>query len=162
MFEYLSDQIDLGAITVRNVELFTPNARQKQLTLRNSIQEQIKAYGDKDMIDFVVRNLLSNAIKFTGADGIVEISVTQHGNDVTVTVADSGIGISEKMMSRLFRIDATCQQTGTAGEKGTGLGLILCKEFIEKNGSAIQVESEVGKGTTMRFTLPGRRVTNPA
>jgi signal transduction histidine kinase len=154
MFEYRPCRIDLWVIIAKNIELFTPNARQKQITLRQSVQEQTTASGDYEMIDFIVRNLLSNAVKFTRTDGIIDVSATPHENDVTVAIADTGIGISEKMLARLFRIDATCQRAGTADDKGTGLGLILCKEFLEKHDSAIQVESEVGKGTTMRFTLP--------
>jgi signal transduction histidine kinase len=106
------------------------------------------------MIDAVIRNLVSNAIKFTGAGGTVEISSQSTNNLVEIAVSDTGAGISEENMEKLFRIDVKHISIGTAGEKGSGLGLLLCKELIEKNGGKIKVESEEGKGTTFRFTLP--------
>ena len=125
-----------------------------QIMLTNLIQEEIPVAVDVMMIDTVVRNLLSNAIKFTEAGGTVAISATHDEQTVTVRVADTGIGISAETLPNLFRIDAKYQRSGTAGEKGTGLGLILCKEFMEKHGGKIWAESEVGKGTTIWFTLP--------
>ena len=112
------------------------------------------AYADHNMVDTVVRNLLSNALKFTDAGGIVEVSGQQNEGFVEITVSDTGIGMSQKEMDKLFRIDMKYTNVGTAGEKGTGLGLILCKELIEKNGGQIRVESEIGKGTRFTFTLP--------
>jgi signal transduction histidine kinase len=111
-------------------------------------------YADIEMVDTVVRNLLINAIKFTPADGEVTITAAQTAHDVCVTVADTGIGISPNKIAQLFRIDERIQRDGTNGEKGTGLGLILCKEFVEKPGGGIWAESEPGKGTRVMFTLP--------
>jgi signal transduction histidine kinase len=102
----------------------------------------------------VVRNLISNALKFTHAGGTIDISTRQEGISIEVSVSDTGIGIAQKHLPKLFRIETTYKRLGTAREKGTGLGLILCKELVEKNGGRIWVESEVGKGTTFRFTLP--------
>ena len=154
MIEAIPSEVPIGAFAERNITLLAPNAAQKQITLTNLIQAEIPVAVDVMMIDTVVRNLLANAIKFTEAGGAVAISATQDGDTVTVRVADTGIGIPPEKLLNLFRIDAKCRREGTAGEKGTGLGLILCKEFVEKNDGRIWVESEVGKGTTFTFTLP--------
>jgi len=154
MIEAIPSEVPIGAFAERNITLLAPNAAQKQITLTNLIQAEIPVAVDVMMIDTVVRNLLANAIKFTEAGGTVTISATHDEQTVTVMVADTGIGIPPEKLANLFRIDAKCQRTGTAGEKGTGLGLILCKEFVERNGGRIGVESEVGKGTTFTFTLP--------
>lgn len=152
--DYLPQSIDIELVVARNIEILTPNAEQKQIMLKNSLQEELSVDVDIHMLDTVIRNLLSNAIKFTEAGGTVEISATHDENTVSVTVSDTGIGIPEEKLPDLFRIDAKSQREGTAGEKGTGLGLILCKEFIEKHGGKIWAESNVGKGTTFTFTLP--------
>ena len=136
----------------------TPNAEQKHITLTSSIEEKILAYVDIEMIDTVLRNLISNALKFTNAGGRVTISATQDEQYVEVSVSDTGIGIDEKFLSKLFRIDASFHRKGTAGEKGTGLGLILCKDLTEKNGGRIWVESRMGGGSTFKFTLPYKEV----
>jgi signal transduction histidine kinase len=154
MIDYLLQPIDLRLLIARNIEILTPNAEQKQVTFQNSLQEEISVDVDLHMLDTVVRNLLSNAIKFTEVGGTIKISATHDENTVNVAVSDTGIGIPEEKLSDLFRIDAKSQREGTAGEKGTGLGLILCKEFIEKHGGKIWAESKVGKGTTFTFTLP--------
>jgi signal transduction histidine kinase len=154
IIEYFPLPVDLHLIFAKNIALFIPTAKQKQITLRSSIQERMVLYADINMLDTVVRNLLSNAIKFTEPSGTVEVSATPGESHVTVAVSDTGIGIHNEKLPKLFRIDAKYQRTGTAGEKGTGLGLILCKEFVEKHDGRIWVESEVGKGTTVRFTLP--------
>jgi len=151
--DYLPQPIDIGLIVARNIEILMPNAQQKKITLTNSIQEEISVSVDIHMLDTVVRNLLSNAIKFTEAGGTIEISATHAEDTFKVAVSDTGIGIPEEKLPGLFRIDAKTQREGTAGEKGTGLGLILCKEFVEKHGGRIWAESEVGKGTIFTFTL---------
>ena len=150
----LPQEIPLGTIVSQNLELAQLQALQKQITLTNLIQDKMVVFGDIHMIDTIVRNLLSNALKFTRAGGGVELSATQDAQTVTVMVTDAGIGIPPEKLANLFRIDVKCQRPGTAGEKGTGLGLILCKEFVERNGGRIWVESAVGKGTTVYFTLP--------
>ena len=153
VIEYHPQYIDIREIVARNITLFTSLAQQKQITLRNVIEEDISAYADTNMIDAVIRNLLSNAIKFTHPGGHIEIAATQDETSVEISVSDNGIGIGEKGLQKLFRIDAKYKQLGTARERGTGLGLILCKEFIEKHGGRIWIESEVEKGSTFRFTL---------
>jgi signal transduction histidine kinase len=106
------------------------------------------------MINSVIRNLVTNALKFTDKDKKVEIKVQPLEKQIAVSIVDEGVGIHPENMERLFRIDEKFKSTGTAGEKGTGLGLIICREFVEKNGGEIKVESQPGQGTTFSFTVP--------
>jgi signal transduction histidine kinase len=112
-------------------------------------------FADKHMFDTIIRNLLSNAIKFTLRGGKIEVaaSVTNQ-NCVIVQIKDSGIGMPSELIGKLFNLNEKNSRKGTDGEPSTGLGLFLCKEFIEKHGSKILVESEVGKGSTFSFMLP--------
>lgn len=113
-----------------------------------------RVLADKTMIDKVCRNLLSNAIKFTPARGEIEIHTADDGPDVTVAIQDTGTGISDQITEGLFRLDKKTATRGTFGETGSGMGLILCKEMIERQGGRIKVFSEQGKGTTCQFWLP--------
>ena len=153
---FYPQQIDINEVLHRNLVLLEPNAKQKRITLKSSIQEKTFAYVDERVVDAVIRNLISNALKFTRTDGHVEVAVTQDERSLKVSVSDTGIGISSDDLPKLFRIDEKYRDSGTAGEIGTGLGLILCKELIEKSGGNIWAESEVGKGTTFSFTLPSK------
>ncbi len=154
LIEYAPRHVPLQKVIERNMALLMPMADQKQISLHSSIEEPISMYGDTNMVDTVVRNLLSNALKFTHSGGLVDVAATQDETMVEISVSDSGIGIDQKHIPKLFRIDVKFKQLGTAREKGTGLGLLLCKEFVEKHGGKLWIESEVGKGTTCRFTLP--------
>jgi len=114
-------------------------------------------YADVNMLTTIIRNLVSNAIKFTPSGGEIVISARQfekEPNFVYISVKDSGVGISEENQSKLFKIDKSFTTLGTHQERGTGLGLILVKEFVEKHGGKIWVESELGKGSVFSFTLP--------
>ena len=155
--DYFPQQLEIHELIRNTVQLFSPNAEQKQISLVNTVKEPVYAVGDGKMIDTVIRNLLSNAIKFTHPGGKVHISAQQDETQLTVSVSDSGIGIDKDHQPRLFRIDESFKRLGTAEERGTGLGLILCKEFIEQHHGTIWVESESGKGSTFRFTLPLHR-----
>ncbi|GAK49841.1 response regulator receiver sensor signal transduction histidine kinase [Candidatus Moduliflexus flocculans] len=115
---------------------------------------ELFAYADAQMVDAILRNLLSNALKFTPANGAITISAESDGTMTAVSVADTGIGIPETMLRDVFRVDVKISRKGTAGETGTGLGLVLCKEFIEQNNGTLNVTSHVGEGTTFTFTLP--------
>ena len=106
------------------------------------------------MVQTILRNLISNAVKFSSPGGEVSVSVTQVENNFVVSVKDTGVGISEKDIAKLFIIETKYSTAGTSNEKGTGLGLILCKEFVEKNGGRIWVESAVGKGSKFSFSIP--------
>jgi signal transduction histidine kinase len=109
---------------------------------------------DKNMVKTILRNLISNAIKFTNKNGSVNAGASVTVNNVEISVCDSGIGMTEETMAKLFRLDANLSTHGTENEKGTGLGLILCREFVEKHGGKIWVESEPGKGSTFKFIIP--------
>lgn len=142
---------DLG-YEVKN--LYAEAANQKQLGLTIDINEEIFAYADKYMIDTIIRNFVSNSIKFTNSGGKIIVKGIINGDNAEVSVTDTGIGISVENQKNLFRIDEQFRRDGTANEKGTGLGLILCKEFIEKNSGVLWVESEEGKGSRFSFTVP--------
>lgn len=154
VMKYAPKPIDVYEIAQNNVRLFTPKAKQKQIALRTVIRQHMMAYADYRMVDTVFRNLTSNALKFTPTGGSITFSATQNEQSIEVSVADTGIGIPEEVLPRLFRIDAHYMKSGTDGEEGTGLGLSLCRELVEKNSGKIWVESKIGEGTTFRFTLP--------
>jgi signal transduction histidine kinase len=106
------------------------------------------------MIKTILRNLISNAIKFTCRNGKVEVSSVLENNIAEISVADTGIGMDEDTFAKLFRIDANLSTRGTENEKGTGLGLFLCKEFVERHGGRIWAESKKGRGSVFRFVIP--------
>src|SRR4030043_121015 len=126
----------------------------KNIELKCFIPDNLQVNADKNMIKTILRNLISNAIKFTHKNGKVEVRAVFDSKLVEISVSDSGIGMTEETMAKLFRIDADLSTRGTENEKGTGLGLFLCKEFIEKHGGKIWVESEHGKGSIFKFMLP--------
>ncbi len=134
--------------------LFDNIATEKSITIKNDVPESLIIFADKSMLSTIIRNLISNAIKFTREGGEVVVSARQNPEEVQVSVEDNGIGIATEMTEVLFRIDTNISTPGTNKEKGTGLGLILCKEFVEKHGGSIWVESEEGIGSTFSFTLP--------
>lgn len=141
------------------VDVLSQFAESKEIILKNKIPRDLFVEVDKDMLLTVLRNLISNAIKFTQKGGQVSINtraIKNEENDdwIEVCVKDNGIGLSSEMKWKLFDITKSVTSKGTENESGTGLGLILCKEFIEKHGGEIWVESEIGKGSTFIFTLP--------
>ncbi len=152
--EHCPQRMDIRNLVTQTMNGFTENAENKQITLKNLIEEKTPVYADFNMVNTVLRNLISNALKFTNSGGEVEVSARQDGKDIEVSVKDNGIGIREEHLPKLFRIDTRYKRLGTAREKGTGLGLILCKEFIKKHGGRIWIESEVKRGSTVKFTLP--------
>ena len=153
--EYSPEAIDLWELAEDNVDLFLPNAEHKQINLRHHIPQGTMIYADYSMINTVIRNLTSNALKFTSAGDHVEIlSRPQDERWIEIAVSDTGKGIPPDVLPKLLRIDAHHTTEGTGGEKGTGLGLILCRELVEKNGGKIWIESELGKGSTFCFTVP--------
>lgn len=150
-------KIDLHALAAENIDLLKENAKKKNITVSFQIKPGTFAFADKNMIRTVIRNLLSNAVKFTNSGGKVEIStsILADDNSVDITISDNGVGINAEDIETIFRIDVKKKKNkGTANEKGTGLGLILCKEFVEKNNGSIRVTSEPGKGSRFTFTLP--------
>ncbi len=155
--KYSPADIDLGELIEQNISLSQGSSENKHISLVSQINTTAKAFADKNMINLVIRNLISNAIKFTNDGGVVTIQCSQDEKDknlLSVSISDTGIGISPDNIKKLFRIDEYFSTSGTAGEGGTGLGLIICKEFVEKNKGTIKVESELEVGTTFTFTLP--------
>ncbi len=146
--------VDVPSLTNEVLELYTEVSRQKRVTLINDMDNESFAFADKDHVHLVLRNLISNAIKFTPALGSVRVYSEQKGNDIEISIQDTGVGISSKDLEKLFVKETLWTVNGTNNEKGLGLGLLLCKEFIEKNNGRLYVNSEVGKGTTFTFSLP--------
>jgi PAS domain S-box-containing protein len=147
---------DLHFIAKNVKSVLKLNAKQKGIKIKNKVEEFTLAYFDANMIITVLRNLVSNSIKYCHHEGEIEIGVKQ-GKDMksaTMWVKDNGIGIPEKQLNKLFKIDQNVTTPGTNDEQGTGLGLILCKDFVKKNGGDIWAKSEEGKGTVFYFTLP--------
>jgi PAS domain S-box-containing protein len=136
------------------VQVLKPNAEAKNITINYSASDQLVVFVDIDMLKTVIRNLVSNAIKFTNNGGAINIIAEQSPSDVIISVSDNGIGIPNDNIAKLFDISDVHTSTGTADEKGTGLGLLLCKEFVEKHGGKIWVESEYGKGSRFMVSLP--------
>jgi two-component system, sensor histidine kinase and response regulator len=140
---------------IRDTELLFAGAlQQKKISLTITVSSNSFVFADRNMISTVMRNLFSNAIKFTYEGGHIRVLVVTDQQLLTVSIADSGVGIPKESMDKLFRIDQSYSTPGTQDEKGTGLGLILCKELIEKHAGKIWGESELGKGSTFYFTLP--------
>ncbi|NOU18179.1 MAG: HAMP domain-containing histidine kinase [Bacteroidales bacterium] len=146
--------ISLSEIISNNIELLKGNALQKEISIESKITSEGFVYVDVSMITTVIRNLLSNAIKFTSQKGKIQIDTFKEKTFVRVSIKDNGIGISLEDQLKLFKIDSNPVTIGTSMEKGTGLGLILCKDFVERHGGTIWVESTVGKGSTFSFTIP--------
>jgi PAS domain S-box-containing protein len=136
------------------IQVLKPVANAKNIIINYKDAGEIKVFADIDMLKTVLRNLVSNAIKFTNNGGAINITAKQNNSKTTITVSDNGIGINPDNLSKLFDVGQILTTKGTADEKGTGLGLLLCKEFVEKHGGKIWVESEAWKGSEFRFLLP--------
>jgi signal transduction histidine kinase len=142
-------------IVIESLEMIRESAKKKGITIISDISEQLEVFADSNLIQTVIRNLVSNAVKFSARGGTVSISAkTTEDESVEISVKDMGIGMNLNMVETLFRIDVKNGRPGTDGEQSTGLGLLLCKEFIEKHGGHIRVESEVGKGSVFTFNIP--------
>lgn len=147
-------QINLKPLLDNNMELHRAKAREKNIEFTLDASQISLAWADEYMVDTVLRNLISNALKFTYEGGEVKVVVVAEDAFWIVEVRDNGIGISEKNISKLFKLESSYTRMGTSDEKGTGLGLILCNEFILKNKGSIWVESKEGKGSCFKFSLP--------
>jgi len=152
--EFKPEDINLRALSEEPIGLLRQAAHQKSIKIKNGIADNITIFGDKSMIATVIRNLISNAVKFTNTGGEINISSELLNNECIISVRDNGIGISQDRIDKLFRIDQSESTAGTAKESGTGLGLILCREFVEKHDGKIWVESIEGKGASFSFSIP--------
>ncbi len=152
--EFNPEYIDVVVLINSVNELLKTTAEQKLINVTLNIPYNLILYADKAMIETVLRNLLSNAIKFTPKKGEIIISAEEKEDEYLIFIKDSGVGIGNNNLEKLFRIDGSFSTLGTANENGTGLGLILCKDFIEKHKGEVWVESEVGVGSKFYFSLP--------
>jgi signal transduction histidine kinase len=148
------ETIHLDKIATETIDLLQNQAMNKDITIKGIVPANTSVYADSNMVTTVIRNLMSNALKYTPKGGEVKLFASKQGNFIEVTIEDNGIGIRKEDKEKLFRIDVNFSTNGTDNETGTGLGLILCREFVEKNGGKIWVESEEGKGSKFKFTLP--------
>lgn len=152
--KFTPDNISFYNIVELSLNMLESNAQKKEITLVNAVEKPGMAYADENMIRTVVRNIVSNAIKFTKTGGQVKVATSLKNDKLQVDISDTGVGIRDQDIEKLFRIDKNHSTVGTENEMGTGLGLILCKEFILKNNGKIWVTSSVGQGSTFSFTIP--------
>ncbi len=145
--------INLKAISEDCIDLLTPIADKKHVKITNHIKTSLVAFADNEMVKLIIRNLMSNAIKFTTTGNEIILEAIPDEDKVTISVADNGAGISNENQDKLFKLD-NFSTMGTSNESGIGLGLLLCKDFVDKNGGEIWFESELEKGSTFYFTLP--------
>jgi len=152
--EFRPEYIDLKELLEETLLSLNDVSAQKTITIMTKMDKNVPVIADKTMTGIVLRNLISNAIKFSHPSGEILVSAEQNPDEILVSVKDSGVGIAKEDITKLFRIDMNHTTLGTNREKGTGLGLLLCKEFIEKHRGKIWVDSKEGKGSTFYFTLP--------
>jgi signal transduction histidine kinase len=158
--EFKPEKLKLSRIIHDITEMLKLSATIKNISLNYLNKEEIFIYADHNMLTTILRNLVSNAIKFTESGGKVDISAFPVLNQIEITIADDGVGINEDTLAKLFNIDTTITTKGTANENGSGLGLILCKEFVELHRGKIYVESIVGKGSKFVVSLPASNQTS--
>lgn len=154
LLQFRPDKLNIKSIVEGTVKLVQLHAQMKEIQIKTSVEEGLMAYADRDMTEFIVRNLLSNAIKFSYRNSIVEIKAFSANNKIFIEIIDNGVGLSETKIKTLLKKSTAITQRGTEKEKGTGLGLLICKEFIAKNGGELQIKSEQGKGSVFSFNLP--------
>jgi len=147
-------EIDLKLLVGEIIKLCSNSAKAKDIILTDQSPLDLKVFADYNMLHTILRNIINNAVKFTGKDGRVTISARRVGNFAELTVTDTGIGISASDLEKLFRIDVDTISIGSSREKGSGIGLILCKEFAEMNGGTIRADSTPGTGSSFVFTVP--------
>ena len=149
-----TEKIDLSAIVAANIDLASAGAARKKITLVNLVPANCYAMADEGQVNVVVRNLTGNAVKFTNEGGTITVSAHEDAGMIYLSVADTGIGMTAAQLEKLFRATPGNNTYGTHGEKGIGLGLLLCSEFIKANNGTLSVTSQPGKGTTFTFSLP--------
>ncbi len=155
---FTPESFSIADLIKDNIGLLDQQAKMKNIKIKASDLFVDIITADRNMINTVIRNLLSNAIKFTHSDGIIQFKTILENDKVVVSVEDNGVGMSEDACDNLFNI-STCHSTnGTNDEKGTGIGLVLCKEFIERHNGLIWVESEIDKGSVFKFSIPVRNI----
>lgn len=153
--------VSLVLKTIANevIELMVEKAASKAITIANSISDDIIVSADRNMLETILRNLVSNALKFTSQNGKIELSAVKRENNVEIAIADTGMGIREEDIEKIFKVGVNYTKRGTQNEKGTGLGLLLCKEFVEKHNGRIWVESHINVGSVFKFTISTNQLT---
>lgn len=151
---YKPETLNLKRITDQVINLLNGSAVKKNILLSSTVADNLFVNADRTMLFSILQNLISNSLKFTNTGGEINVYAVNEDKFYRVYVKDNGIGMKPEEMEKLFKLDASISKSGTSGEKGTGLGLLLCKELTEKNGGRIWVESVYGKGTTFIFTVP--------
>ncbi len=151
---FFPQSINLLEVINDNIELFSASAKEKGVSLNSEVNKDISVYADKNMLDTIIRNLVSNSVKYSKADGIVSITAVQNEKYAVISIIDNGVGISDEDKMKLFNSDLFHSTYGTNEEKGSGLGLKICKEFVEKLGGEITFESQQGVGSEFTFTVP--------
>jgi PAS domain S-box-containing protein len=154
LLKFNPENVNLKLIIDENIDNIFLQVANKGISLRSELTEDIFIYADKNMINTVLRNFLSNAVKYTFKNGTILVRVSRTPEEIIIAVKDSGIGISKEKVDTLFKIENSLSLPGTEKEQGTGLGLKLCKEFTEKMGGRIWVESNVDQGSEFKFTIP--------
>jgi len=153
--DFIPEKLNLKEKIESCIDVLTESARKKRIELTFSIPDEMEVFADNHMIDAVIRNLVSNSVKFTPAGGKINVAAVYSNNHfIEIKISDSGIGMTPELKNKLFMINEKTSRNGTEGELSTGLGLLLCKEFIEKHNGKIWVESEVGAGSIFSFTIP--------
>lgn len=147
--------VNLSLLVEENLTGLNSKIDEKEIRLEKEIGENIPVYGDKMMINFVIQSLLNNAIKFSNNNGIIRISCNKIGDRAELLISDNGIGIPKENLEKLFNLDELVTTPGTGNEKGSGLGLMICRDFVEVNNGKLILNSEFGKGTTVSVTLQG-------
>ena len=148
------EHVDLTVLLKETIAVMQSSAAAKSLDLGLDCPDNLNLEGDRNMLATVIRNLISNAIKFTAEGGRVRVVAKAVGGDIEIEVSDTGVGMGEKALEKIFRLDIKMTTEGTAHERGSGLGLILCKEFVEKHGGRIWAASEKGQGSRFTVRLP--------
>jgi PAS domain S-box-containing protein len=156
-YAFHPEEINLAELATIVIDLLSGNIVKKQIEVADRIKDPCMIEGDCEMIKSVLLNLVSNAIKFTPRNGRIELEAVTRGGKVEILIRDSGVGIKEDQIGKLFRLDTVSTTTGTEGEKGTGLGLILCREMVKKHDGTIEIFSQPDKGTTVLLSIPVRR-----
>ena len=157
LIKYNPEIINIKELVEEGIVLVQSTAEVKGVKLIDETNQKHTAYADESMISTVIRNLISNAVKFTSEGGYVKVQTENSNEKVVIKIIDCGVGIKEDDISKLFKADLNFTTFGTENEKGTGLGLVVCKDFTVKNGGTITVESDVGKGSTFTVTLPANK-----